>query len=1814
MKEMIEAQKNRQGKAQGESFELDLAIWFLIDQYIEYQEHKASGYSFNFFPGLDDIEKWEDVVIRYEKNAREQIIFVQAKHVLNPNKSITDRALFLLDGDYSLLMYCNAYLKAKNNQNFLQQIGCKNLSSNVELILATSKVVTSQYLKQEKNNQKLNIGNRDLYKPDINIIPKLIEAFKVGAIKDKNKLTALNSLNDSELAEGIDEFLSKLIFVTNLPRQGTEGNKLENIIKNEQIAKIKINEKLLKPAEIDEYFKALQYLIFRRKGENKTLITPEELDELFSDQKQKLNELLINREHSKKLEALNVSFTEESIKDLRNNTLQDFLLPEKRVLNIITSALVLQDLKALEMQPLTIEDLATLPKLKMLAESIIPPKTSKNQYNITLFKQNDLHLVFIEGNASDNSVQQKLKENLETIISTKDLKFKAIFISTFNLLEEAKSKDALKKNPFYNFFEDLNNKSLYESIELEQAVDKKTVKEFITEKKQILHLISLDSIELGYAKLNQILCDSTMHTNDVFFIDLDSLLKNHSKFLSILSKYSKIIIECNISIINHNSNQILLKLLDNNTYARIILLTKEGCNVQDILPKQQAEPYEIKHNFGDLKLTDQKNLLTRKMLTFLGNKEEISLQELMGISDLDQYLSDIQKQDNLNQIIPIKTLVQLIKNEEIKIGSDSTGTSDLVGAYAQLYQDIDTERFINSLLLEDDHIFVISGIHGSEKSKSFIDKLKSFNKGLPVDNIENQICDFHPDTQNSSRILLDDDKLQEKHFKQLCRVNSDKKIYWISLKDGSDNASPCMLQQIYNPSFYVDRQFNHFKKVIITEKIYEELGKQNYDIFLFAGVDNQDDLLKLVPENNKTLVEQNLNNDHPRVLIANKRDGQSQFDTLVAQNRYKPIHYLEIEQNNDNTQMVWIKSHGTLENLRQHIDKKSIKETVEKDFMNYIKDKQAIIMADDPGMGKTTSLTKLCTLQYNSGFEAKSIFQSYWTISVDLKDHISTIGTIKSPNIKIDDIINLCSEADSDLSKPFAQKILPFAFKNTNFIKPILIKFDGFDEILDQNIRDKIISLIQYLKYDPNAQNVKFWITSRLHYEHTLENALSTFAIKFEPLDDPKKKEFIYKFLKDRLHLTLSTQQFHDTFGDDVAKVHDETSQIGRFANGFLVKMQDIFKGDSTKFIGTPLQLYLMLERSTQYFKKWIKNDPDKSPDFDYLGTNILSVYEEFIENIYDIYLKRTEVKTTLLQKERKDLLDQHHQGFAESLILNSGRKKSFEKFRDIVLSAGIIKSHGSNIEFIHPTFREYFAAQVFMHWLEEEPTILVNSNQQKYLLTEIFIKPEYQVVRTFINLHLEKFMQNNTSLPQETLQQYGKLMDNLWEPRLNPLIINYDQTILYIAVVEGNIQVINFILDSIYDSETVLTDFLTKKTSVPHDTVFERNVLYIAAKQVLTEKLKATQGRGDIEKQELYENIIEIFLAITNGKAEMQKKMLLATFFHPEYAKDPVNKYLFDYIHTKYSNNDSLKAITDLLKEKEHCIKKLEAIWKKGDKINMQDLADLSSKVLDQEVMSALLKIQFSYNTDASECILHRAVEQEFGKSDMSDRLNIVKWLIENGADVNAINNCGNSILHVANTPDIIHFLLKEKNVYVHVIDKEGCTSLHHLANTSDDASSMIHFLVEQGIDVNAKNNLGQTALHCDPNSGPKNFDNFKALVTLDADIDVPDNYGWTALHTIVATESWDCLKFLMTQNKGDVYARNENGHSVLDMAYSSLRQNPQSAEKVDMLKGLSELLDNYSIEAVSTLSMEMLFHPCTNFISSQLASELFALAKDQF
>lgn len=64
--------------------------------------------------------------------------------------------------------------------------------------------------------------------------------------------------------------------------------------------------------------------------------------------------------------------------------------------------------------------------------------------------------------------------------------------------------------------------------------------------------------------------------------------------------------------------------------------------------------------------------------------------------------------------------------------------------------------------------------------------------------------------------------------------------------------------------------------------------------------------------------------------------------------------------------------------------------------------------------------------------------------------------------------------------------------------------------------------------------------------------------------------------------------------------------------------------------------------------------------------------------------------------------LDRYHKDFAKYKILDLKQKEILGKFLHKILLAGIIKSEVSVSQFIHKTVEEFFAAKVFIHWIEE--------------------------------------------------------------------------------------------------------------------------------------------------------------------------------------------------------------------------------------------------------------------------------------------------------------------------------------------------------------------------------------------------------------------------------------------------------------------------------------------------------------------------------
>lgn len=401
--------------------------------------------------------------------------------------------------------------------------------------------------------------------------------------------------------------------------------------------------------------------------------------------------------------------------------------------------------------------------------------------------------------------------------------------------------------------------------------------------------------------------------------------------------------------------------------------------------------------------------------------------------------------------------------------------------------------------------------------------------------------------------------------------------------------------------------------------------------------------------------------------------------------------------------------------------------------------------------------------------------------------------------------------------------------KSKRFPKPLLLAFDGFDEILDEEDRDRIVLLLKFIKKKTVA---KLWITTRLHFKESLEKELSTIAVEFIPMDDQQKSKYIKTYLEHRLYLILNEEIFNgiSSYSNDC----EEMKSIYMYISEFINKLEETFKGDILRFIGTPLQLHLMLEGSSRHFKNWMENDDDKIFVFSYVGHDINEVYENFIDRKYDVYFEKVGIPEGTHRRLEKSILDQHHKNFAKFRILAIKPKKSLDEFLDKILLAGIIKFEVSDLQFIHKTFEEFFAAKVFIHWIEKEPNHLSNAHKQEYLLKVIFISPNYQLIRTFMNLRLQKRTEEyrkgeGQNEPDDSYANYGNIIAKLLNEESSPWIA----ATLHVAVEESNKDIACFLVNGLKGQPDALRKFLFNGTNGKEDEhyPFTGNSLHLASK-----------------------------------------------------------------------------------------------------------------------------------------------------------------------------------------------------------------------------------------------------------------------------------------------------------------------------------------------------------------------------------------------
>ncbi|WP_341790184.1 hypothetical protein [Rickettsia endosymbiont of Polydrusus tereticollis] len=215
-----------------------------------------------------------------------------------------------------------------------------------------------------------------------------------------------------------------------------------------------------------------------------------------------------------------------------------------------------------------------------------------------------------------------------------------------------------------------------------------------------------------------------------------------------------------------------------------------------------------------------------------------------------------------------------------------------------------------------------------------------------------------------------------------------------------------------------------------------------------------------------------------------------------------------------------------------------------------------------------------------------------------MKDHKSAIDQLPN-NIDINAVLKFLEDTGNiNVRRPLEKKLAKYTLKHGNTLKPLLIKYDGFDEIKGDRAKDqgknKVSKLLKFLKDNTQASIL---VTAREHETNILQDSLSVFDIKFEPLEEPKQKALLKEYWKNYLRWSFSKDYLDNQLFSD-----SPNAKFKIYVEQLLKMMNTVLMQQNTKFMGIPLTLRLLAESYQDKFKKFITNDNDLSEDFNNLN------------------------------------------------------------------------------------------------------------------------------------------------------------------------------------------------------------------------------------------------------------------------------------------------------------------------------------------------------------------------------------------------------------------------------------------------------------------------------------------------------------------------------------------------------------------------------------------------------------------------------------
>ncbi|OEY86541.1 hypothetical protein BIY23_03175 [Wolbachia pipientis] len=234
----------------------------------------------------------------------------------------------------------------------------------------------------------------------------------------------------------------------------------------------------------------------------------------------------------------------------------------------------------------------------------------------------------------------------------------------------------------------------------------------------------------------------------------------------------------------------------------------------------------------------------------------------------------------------------------------------------------------------------------------------------------------------------------------------------------------------------------------------------------------------------------------------------------------------------------------------------------------------------------------------------------------------------------------------------------------------------------------------------------------------------------------------------------------------------------------------------------------------------------------------------------------------------------------------------------------------------------------------------------------------------------------------------------------------------------------------------------------------------------------------------------------------------------------------------------------------------------------------------------------------------LHAAVETQH--MDVMQRMNVIKFIIKNGADVNQKNCNGYTPLHLAALQDdeeIVDLLLAN-NANVHEKDNDGRMPLHISAVSIGMYKSVAELLLHNGADLDQQDDRGDTPLHLAV--GSENELMVKFFLEKGANPNQKNGDEYTPLNiaadrgykNITGCRGNKNITRLLLYRGADPEIRNEDNKIALDLAKESgyteianlIKNYLDEENTIHHIKDLQELLDIMNGTIVRKVTSKML------------------------